>query len=224
MSGSEPPFNFSSTWSRARSLHLISEMTSRHRPAVGLRWRTVVPEYRNVISAGLGVELQPIHGGCPAHEKQFVLREVEQDPVPYHESVVTHGDHLFGPAGNKIREAVDGGVRTELQGIRSRERDFRHVVRLVEQDGAFTPRLLLRAPVAELRGTTGYTYAPICELRSICTGFSTDCKRSFRLRCSMTVSADQRNTTVRLPFTSTRCSTCHFTALASTAHSTSRPA
>lgn len=35
--------------------------------------------------------------------------------------------------------------------------------------------------------------------------------------------ADQRNTTVFVPFSTTRCSTCHFTARASVTHSTSRP-
>lgn len=35
--------------------------------------------------------------------------------------------------------------------------------------------------------------------------------------------ASQRKTTVLLPFSTTRCSTCHFTARASVTHSTSRP-
>ena len=48
-------------------------------------------------------------------------------------------------------------------------------------------------------------------------------KHAITQRTSPVRPSHQRNTTVFVPLSTTRCSTCHFTARASVTHSTSRP-
>src|SRR5262249_12756573 len=137
---------------RVRSLNLIAIVPPRHRTAAGDRRRAFVARRLDVESAGFRVELNPVRGRRPAHIEQLVLFEMKEDAVADDVAVGRAGSVLLRAIDGERREAVGRRVREELQRVRSFDEHLGHVVGLVEQYAAVTPRTLLFAPVGVLRG------------------------------------------------------------------------
>jgi hypothetical protein len=132
-----------------RALHLEAVVAACDGLAARMGGRAVVADEVDLEAAGLAMKLQPVHGRCAADEQQLVLVEMEQDAVADDVAFVAGRHHLLRPVDREVREAVDRGVRAELEGVRAPDRQFGHVVRLVEQHGAVSPGALLVAPVRE---------------------------------------------------------------------------
>ena len=150
-SGTGPPLSFSRTVLRVRALDLVAIVIAVHRLALGVARRAVVAAHLDVEAAGLCVELHPVHRRRTAHEIELVFGVVEHDDVADDVAVVAQGSELLGAVGHATLEGIARQVVQHLEGVGPGHQQFRHVVRLVEQDGRIAPRLLLVAPVAELR-------------------------------------------------------------------------
>ena len=111
-----------------RSLDLEAVVAARDGLAARMRGRAVIANEVDLEAAGLAVELQPVHRGRAAHEQQLVLVEVEQDAVADDVAVVAGRHHLLGAVDREIREAVDRGVRAQLERIRALDGELGHVV------------------------------------------------------------------------------------------------
>ena len=118
--------------------------------ASGAPRRAVVLRRRDVESAGLGVELNPVRRRRAPDEQQAVLGQVEQNAVADDVAVIRARNELLGAIDGEALEAVGRQIREQLQGIRALDVLLDHVVRLVEQDAGVSPRALLVAPVRVL--------------------------------------------------------------------------
>src|SRR5262249_31408512 len=66
-----------------------------------------IPRQRNVISAGLRMVLHPVVDRGSAHEKEFILIQVEENGVADHVSVVVASDKLLRFIDSEILKSVD---------------------------------------------------------------------------------------------------------------------
>ncbi len=148
--GDRPLVELGEDLGRVRALDLVAVVTAHDGVAARVRGRTVVTDDVDLEAARLSVELQPVHGQGATDEHELVLREIEQDAVADDVTVIAHRHHLLRHLRDEVVEAVDRGVRAELQRVRALDGELGHVVRLIEQHGAVAPRGLLIAPVVIL--------------------------------------------------------------------------
>ena len=146
-----------------RALDLEAVVVAVHCLAVGAGGGAVVVAELDVVSAGLGVELQPVGAGSAADVDVLTLCFVEEDAVADHAAVGGGGNELLGGVDGEVLEAVDAGVAQQFQRVGSLHEEVDHVVALVVEHRSVAPRLLLAAPVAELGRNNGVDVRP--ELR-----------------------------------------------------------
>ena len=82
----------------------------------------------------------------------FVFLEDEYDRVADHIAIRRAVNELLGEIALPVGHRIDRQVLAQFPGVRTLDIQIGHVERLVEQDRAVAPGLLLVAPVAELRG------------------------------------------------------------------------
>jgi hypothetical protein len=138
-----------------RALDLVPVVAPHDPAAAGARRRPVVTLQGHVEVTGLGVELDPVHGGHPPDHVEAILLGPEDDDVADHVAVVAAGHEVLGLRGGEALEAVDGQTGQEPVGVRSRHRELGHVVGLIEENRGVAPGPLLVTPVGELRGDHG---------------------------------------------------------------------
>ncbi len=114
-----------------RTLHLEAVVTAVDRLALRIARRAVVTDHVDLEAAGLAVELDPVHRRGAADEQQLVLVEIEQDAVADDVAVMADRHHLLRLVHLEVVEAVDRGVRDQLQRVGPLDGQFRHVVRLI---------------------------------------------------------------------------------------------
>ena len=131
-----------------RSLNLVAVRIANHRLAHRAGGRAVVVDRRHIVSAGLGMELNPVGGRSAADEHQLVLFQMEQNAVADHIAVVAAGHELLGAVDGELGEAVDREMGEQLEGVGPFDVDVHHVVRLVEEHAGLAPGALFIAPVA----------------------------------------------------------------------------
>ena len=136
---------------RIRPLDLETVVPPRHRPAHRPRRRAVVPADDDVVAAGLGVELEPGDARRPADQVEAHRVVAEADHVADHMAAAGDRHDMPGPADRPVGDRVDDRVAQEPFGVGAFDRQFGHVVRLVEQHRRFAPGPLLVAPVGEFR-------------------------------------------------------------------------
>ena len=124
ISGSGPPLIFSSSLERGGALHLVAVEPA----VVRVHGRALVALDRGVVVAGLAVVLHPVVRRRSPDEVEEILVEVEEDRVADHVAVVVAGDELLGLVDLERREAVDTGVREQLERIRALDVHVGHVV------------------------------------------------------------------------------------------------
>ena len=152
ISGSGPPFSLLEDLRRVRALDLVAVVPTYDRLAARVRWRAVVADHFDFVAARLGVELHPVHRRNATHEQEFVFLEMEENSVADDVAIVTARHHLLGLVRREVCEAVDGGMRNQLERIAPFDGQLRHVMRLVVQHHRLAPGALLVAPVGELIG------------------------------------------------------------------------
>ena len=83
---------------------------------------------------------------------EAVFRQVVHDRFTDDMALVVAANELLGAPGTEAGEAVHAQVRQQFLRVRPLQKQFRHVVGLVKQDGCLTPGVLFVAPVAEFGG------------------------------------------------------------------------
>src|SRR5215469_320227 len=137
---------------RVRPLDLVAVMLANHSLSARNRGRAVIGFGREVVAAGLRLELKPIRGGGAADEFELVFLQVKENAIAYDKAVVAAGDELLGAVDGKLREAVDREMGEHLQSVRTLDINFHHMVGLVEKDASFASGALLIAPIGVFGG------------------------------------------------------------------------
>jgi hypothetical protein len=134
-----------------RALDLEAVMRAVDRLAVGARHRTRVAVEADLPRADRLLELHPVGGGGAADEDELVLTLAEDDHVADDMAGGRDGHEMLGTVQVEIGEGIDADMVEEGGGVRPLDDQLVHVVRLVEQDRAVAPGLLLGTPVGVFR-------------------------------------------------------------------------
>ena len=98
----------------------------------------------SVVAAGLGVVREPVGDRGTADVHELLVVEMEEDAVADHVAGRRRRHVLLGHVDREVRDAVDGRVGDQLEGIRALEEEVDHVVGLVEEHGASRARRAAR--------------------------------------------------------------------------------
>ena len=135
-----------------RALNLITVELAHDRFSTGDGRRSVVLFDRDVVAAGLCVELNPIGRRRAPDEHELILRKIEENAVADHASVVAARHKLLRSVDREVLERIDRQVGEELQRIAPLHEEIHHVVALVVQNARFPPAALLVPPVRVFSG------------------------------------------------------------------------
>src|SRR5690606_39144366 len=136
---------------RIRTLDLEAVVRAVDGLAVRARIGARIVVQTHVPFAVRGLEANPVGGRRATDEDEFLLGLAEDDHVTDHMAIGGDGYEVLRHVGLEVGETVDAHVAEKLFRIRTFDRDFVHVVGLVEQHGGVAPCHLFGTPVGKFR-------------------------------------------------------------------------